>query len=186
MTDLKGQQAQAWTLEDEMAKEYSLTLHLNAKIELEQTEIARFPDFSGGGMSTTEAEKKKRNRELERELDEHKINDNFVAPDHLVPQKLAEDAGVCECVSVSVCVCVCMCMCMRQNISYRRYEHSYANMQQTKRGCSFLCATAVTSVANGQCAGLIASCLTLFLWIHTDKYIYNTHADTYTYKYLHI
>jgi hypothetical protein len=109
MTDLKGEQTQAWTLEDEMAKEYSLTSHLNAKIELEQTEIARFPDFSGGGMSTTEAEKKKKNRELERELDEHKRNDNFVAPDHLVPQKLAEEAGVCECVCVCACVCVRVC-----------------------------------------------------------------------------
>ena len=94
MEELKEEQIHAWQLENEIAKEHSLTSHLSAKIGLEMKELENFPDYANRGMSASEVEKRKRNRELEVELDELKMGDSFVAPDHLIPQKLAEEAGL--------------------------------------------------------------------------------------------
>ena len=94
MEELKAEQVHAWQLENDIAKEHSLTSHLNAKIGLETKELENFPDYANRGMSNSEAEKRKYNRELEIELDELKMRDSFVAPDHLVPQKMAEEAGI--------------------------------------------------------------------------------------------
>ena len=93
MEELREEQTQAWALEDEMAKEHSLTSHLTSKIELEQAEIQKISEQVTSGMSAAESEKRKKNRELERELDDLKMRDSFVPPDHLLPQKLAEDAA---------------------------------------------------------------------------------------------
>jgi chromosome segregation ATPase len=92
MEELKEEQRATWSLEEESAKEESLTSHVNAKIKLAEQEIEKF-GTNLCGMAAIEAERRKKMREIEMELDELMMNDMKVTPDHLVPQKMAEDAA---------------------------------------------------------------------------------------------